>query len=101
MLKEITIRLDINEKQEEALRELLPYWQQYENEGRKPFADWTIEKLLEALMQAGSLHTIWNKIKEDQFRQGMITSKELIDSEYMTAAERVEARKQKEGGAQC
>lgn len=100
MLKEVTIKLNISEKQEEALRELLPHWQQYENEGKKPFADWTIEKLFEALMQAGSLHTIWKKIKEEQFRQGMIVTKELLDSEYMTAAERIEARKQKEGGAQ-
>ena len=37
MLKEITIKLDINEQQEKALRELLPHWQQYESEGKKPF----------------------------------------------------------------
>lgn len=100
MLKEITIKLDINEQQEEALRELLPHWQQYESEGKKPFEHYTVEKLLETLMQVGSLHTIWKKIKEDQYRHGMIVGKELLDSEYMTIAERIEARKQKEGGAQ-
>lgn len=100
MLKEITIKLDVNEKQEEALRELLPHWQQYENEGKKPFADYTVEKLFETLMEIGSLHTIWIKIKEEQYRQGMITTDELLDDKHMTIAERIEARKQEEGGTQ-
>jgi len=100
MLKEITIKLDINEQQEEALRELLPHWQQYENEGKKPFEHYTVEKLLETLLYAGSLHTIWRKIKEDQNRKGLITIEELLDDKYLTVAERIEARKQKEGGAQ-
>lgn len=99
-LKQITIKIDITEKHEEALRELLPYWQQYESEGKRPFADLTTEKLCEMLMQAGSFHTVWEKIKEDQCRQGLITTKELLDREEMTVAERIEARKQKEGGAQ-
>ena len=100
MLREVTIRLDINEQQEEALRELLPYWQKYESDGKKPFEDFEVEKLLETLMYAGSLHTIWRKIKEDQSRKGLITIEELLDDKYLTIAERIEARKQKEGGAQ-
>ena len=100
MLREVTIRLDINEQQEAALRELLPYWQKYESDGKKPFEDFEVEKLLETLMYAGSLHTIWRKIKEDQSRKGLITIEELLDDKYLTVAERIEARKQKEGGAQ-
>lgn len=50
MSKEITIRLDIDEKQEEALRELLTYWQQYEGkDGSRPFENWTIVELLKHL----------------------------------------------------
>lgn len=99
MSKEITIRLDIDEKQEEALRELLPYWQQYEGkDGSRPFENWTIAELLEALVCEGSRHTIWRRIKLDQHRKKLITNNEWIDDKYLTVAERAEERKIKEGG---
>ena len=100
MLKEITIKLDINEQQEEALRELLPHWQQYESEGKKPFEHYTVEKLCEMVLQIGCFHDLWKKIKEEQQRQGLISIEEMLDRKEMTVAERIEARKQKEGGAQ-
>lgn len=101
MLKEITIRLDIDEKQEEALRELLPYWQQYEGkDGSKPFEDWTVGELLEEIICEGSRRTIWRRIKLEQRRQNLITSDEWIDGKDLTVKERIESRKMKEGGAQ-
>lgn len=101
MSKEITIRLDINEKQEEALRELLPYWQQYEGkDGSRPFENWTIAELLETLVYEGSRHTIWKRIKLNQCRQTLITIDEWLDDKYLTVAERVEERKAEEGGVQ-
>lgn len=97
MLREVTIKLDVNEKQLEALKELLPEWQQYTsktNENEKPFEDMTEEKLLETLLYEGSTHTIWKRIKNEQYRQGMITVDELLDDEYLTAAQRKERRQQ-------
>lgn len=34
---------------------------------------------------------IWKKIKDAQYRQGMITVDELLDDKYLTAAQRKEA----------
>lgn len=92
MLKEVKIKLDVDEKQLEALRELLPEWQQYTtDENKKPFADITEEELLGLLIYTGSRHMIWKKIKDAQYRQGMITVDELLDDKYLTAAQRKEA----------
>lgn len=92
-----TVEFDTNDKQEEALLELLPYWQQYtskEDGSSRPFEHYTIADLFEVLMQIGSLHTIWNKIEEEQFRQGQITIDEWLDKEHLTIAERKEKRQQ-------
>lgn len=90
MLKEITIRLDVDENQLEALKELLPSWQQYTSKEceEKPFADLKEEKLLEYLLYQGSRHTIWERIKDEQYRQGMITVDELLDDKQITVAQR-------------
>lgn len=89
-MKKIAIELEINDQQEAALLELLEKWQGYtsQKDGSKPFADWTLEKVFQTILECGSTHTIWHHIKEDQFRWGLITSSELIDNKYLTAAER-------------
>lgn len=101
MLKEVIISLDIDENQLEALKELLPHWQQYTSKGEKekPFADITAEKLLEHLLYRGSKHMIWERIKDEQFRQGIITVDELMDNKEITVAQREKERQQaqKEG----
>lgn len=104
MLKEVTIKLDIDEKQLEALKELLPAWQQYTSKmgkEEKPFADLTEEKLLEYLMYHGSRHMIWGKIKDEQCRQGMITVDELLDDKQLTVAQRKEERQQAQKEGAC
>ncbi|MBD5498046.1 MAG: hypothetical protein HDR11_09840 [Lachnospiraceae bacterium] len=102
MLKKVTIKLDVNEKQLEALKELLPEWQQYTSKtNEKPFEDMTEEKLLEALLYKGSTHTIWKRIKNEQYRQDMITVDELMDDEYLTAAQRKERRQQAQKEGAC
>ena len=104
-MKKINVELDIDERQEAALLELLPYWQQYtsKEDGRKPFEHYTIEDVFRTIMQIGSLHTIWNKIKEEQFRQKLINIDEWLDKEKLTIAEREEKRQQaqqKEGACE-
>ena len=104
-MKKINVELDIDERQEAALLELLPYWQQYtsKEDNSKPFEHFTIEKLFETIMQIGCLHTIWNKIEEEQFRQGLISTEEWLDKDRLTIAERKEKRQQaqqKEGACE-
>lgn len=102
-MKTIKVKLDIDERQEAALLELLPYWQQYtsKEDGSKPFEHYTIEKLFETIMQIGSLHTIWNKIEEEQLRQGLISVDEWLDKEKLTIAERKEKRQQAQKEGAC
>lgn len=105
MTKEVIVKFDVNEDQLAALRELLPKWQQYtsKEDGKKPFADWTEEKLLETLMYEGSLHEIWRKIETEQYRQGMITLDEMLAHREITVAQRNAERQQaqqKEGACE-
>lgn len=104
MLKEVTIRLDIDENQLEALKELLPAWQQHtskQGKEEKPFADMTEENLLECLIYEGSRHMIWRRIKNEQYRQGMITTDELLDDKQLTVAQRKEERQQAQEEGAC
>lgn len=102
-MKKINVELDIDERQEAALLELLPHWQQYtsKEDNSKPFEHFTIEKLFETIMQIGCLHTIWNKIKEEQFRQGLISTEEWLDKDRLTIAERKEKRQQAQKEGAC
>lgn len=80
--RQVAVEFTINERQQKALEELLPYWQQYTGEdGDNPFKDWTIDDLFNIMMQTGISKVISAKIKEHQFRQGMIDSEELINGE--------------------
>lgn len=102
-MKKINVELDIDERQEAALLELLPYWQHYtsKEDNSKPFEHFTIEKLFETIMQIGCLHTIWNKIEEEQFRQGLISTEEWLDKDRLTIAERKEKRQQAQKEGAC
>lgn len=103
-MKKITVEFDIDEKQEAALAELLPYWQQYRSEwdGDRPFEKYTIEDVFKRIMEIGSCHTIWDKIEDEQLRQGLISTEEWRDKEQLTIAEREERWKQaqKEGASE-
>lgn len=102
MTKEITIKFDVNEDQMKALKELLPEWQQYTaKDGTKPFEDYTEEKLLEVILYQGSLHMIWRRIKQEQYRQGKITVDEMLDDLELTAEQREEARQQAKKEGAC
>lgn len=88
--KEVTITLHIDEQQTAAVEEMLEEYKKYESkeDGSKPFADWTFEKCFEAIMEVGSKWTIWQHIKECQYRMGTIDTDELIDKQNLTLAER-------------
>ena len=82
-MTQYTVKYDLTEKEEAALRELLPCYQQYiAKDGSRPFEKYTLADVFQSLMYIGSRHTIWRHIKEEQFRQN------LIDDKYLTIAER-------------
>lgn len=101
-MKKVSVEFDLTEKHEAALEELLPYWKQYEGEGgSRPFANYTIEDVFKAIMQVGSWHMIWKKIKEEQYREGKITADEWLDYEEKTIAEREADRQQAKKEGAC
>lgn len=88
-MTQYTVKYDLTEKEEAALRELLPNYQQYISAGgSRPFENYTLEDVFQSLMYIGSKHTIWRHIKEEQFRQNLIDIDQLIDDKYLTMAER-------------
>ena len=88
-MTQYTVKYDLTEKEEAALRELLPNYQQYISAGgSRPFENYTLEDVFQSLMYIGSRHTIWRHIKEEQFRQNLIGTDQLIDDQYLTIAER-------------
>lgn len=86
----VSVEYMLNEREIEALEELKEHWQQYEGkDGKKPFSDWTAERVFQALMEIGCKHSISKKIKEGQFQQGLITVEELCSDEgFRTKKER-------------
>lgn len=88
-MTQYTVKYDLTEKEEAALRELLPNYQQYISAGgNRPFEKYTLADVFQSLMYIGSRHTIWRHIKEEQFRQNLIDIDQLIDDKYLTMAER-------------
>lgn len=88
-MTQYTVKYDLTEKEEAALRELLPNYQQYISAGgSRPFENYTLEDVFQSLMYIGSRHTIWRHIKEEQYRQNLISTDQLIDNQYLTIAER-------------
>lgn len=76
---EMTVKYLLKEEEINRLERLLAFWQQYESaDGTHPFKDWDIEKLFQALMEAGSSHIIDQKIKEDEWRKELITYDQMI-----------------------
>lgn len=88
-MTQYTVKYDLTEKEEAAMRELLPYYQQYiAKDGSRPFENYTLADVFQSLMYVGSRHTIWNHIKEEQYRQNLISVNQMLDYQYLTIAER-------------
>lgn len=84
MDKYITVQVEyvLNEREQKALTELLPYFREYTNKNmEKPFKDWGIENLFRSIMTMGSGTLISSRIKEMQLRQGKIDIEEFLNNE--------------------
>ena len=50
--RKMTVEYILDDREIEALEELLGKWQQYKGkDGSQPFADWKLEDLFQAIMQ--------------------------------------------------
>ncbi len=86
--KYLTVQYMLGEREQAALEELLPYWQQYEgNDGSFPFKDWTITNLFQSVMEIGCKFMIHKQLVNEQFRQGLIDVGQLTE-EFKTMQER-------------
>lgn len=72
--KRMKVEYLLDENEVQALEELLPYYQNYISDGKKPFEKWTIENLFQFIMEVGSKGTISEHIKNEQIRQNIISS---------------------------
>lgn len=88
----LSVTYMLDERQQKALEELLPKWQQYEDKaGEKPFADITLPEMFNNIMTIGDKYDISTHIKNEQYRQGIIDSSELIGKgEFLLSEERQE-----------
>lgn len=87
-----TVKYDLDEREVKALEELLPYWQSYEKNGEKPFKNWTIQNLFQAIMFHGSKFNISDKIVGEQFRQNLIELSD-ISKPFKTMQEKFDEMK--------
>lgn len=63
----IQVKYYLTDQQVETLKELLPVWQNFENEGVRPFENWTIDTLFQYLMETGSKFHIEDKIRYEHY----------------------------------
>lgn len=91
--KKLTVEYMLDKREVEALEELKEHWQQYTSEdGGKPFAGWTLEKVFQVIMEVGCKYDISRRIKEDQFKKNLITVEELCNRDFFkTKSERQHA----------
>lgn len=67
-----SVKLSPDNAQIGRIHKLLLNWREYVAEdGTKPFADYTLEKMFEVMMQAGSYHTINRHIENLEYEQGL------------------------------
>lgn len=93
--KTFTVNYELDEREQQALEELLPYWQQYTNDkNERPFKDWTVANVFQIVMETGCKHIIARNLQDEQFRQGLITWKERELEVFRTMEERKRGTKQ-------
>lgn len=95
--RKMTVEYILDDREIEALEELLGKWQQYKGkDGSQPFEDWKLEDLFQAIMQYGCKYDISKHIKTDQYRHELIEVEELCSSDSLrTRSEREQGTSQK------
>lgn len=95
--RKMTVEYILDDREIEALEELLGKWQQYKGkDGSQPFEDWKLEDLFQAIMQYGCKYDISKHIKTDQYRHELIEVEELCSSDqFRTRSEREQGTSQK------
>lgn len=102
MLTKIIFEYMANEREVKALEELLEIWKQYEEPvGTFPFKDWDLEKVFQAVTEAGISYFVSKQIKNDQFRKGLIDIDELTNGNGFRTKEEREGFRAENGEEQC
>lgn len=87
--KFFTVKFMLDPREQKALEELLPYYQQYKAEdSSRPFEKWTVEDVFRTIMETGSKFVIADKIQFEQFRQGLIDWDDREKDGFKTIEER-------------
>lgn len=87
--KKFAVTFYLDEREQKALEELLPFYQNYiAEDGSRPCSEWTIENVFQSVMELGSTHIIAKKIQEMQFRQELITWDQMVENGFKTMEER-------------
>lgn len=69
---EFSVRFNPDNQQMGRIHKLFVEWCKYVAEdGTKPFADYTLEKFFEVMMQSGSFHTMNRHIENMEYENGM------------------------------
>lgn len=75
-VRRIPVEITLYADQEERLKALLPYWQNYVSEdGEQPFKDMTIDDLFQMIIETGSYHTVNARIHAEELRQKILHEK--------------------------
>ncbi len=76
-VRKIPVEIMLYADQEERLKALLPYWQNYvSKEGKRPFKNMTIDDLFQTIIEIGSYHMVNAKIRAEELRQEILLEKE-------------------------
>lgn len=87
--KYVTVEYMIDPRQQKALEELLPCFQNYSGtEGSRPFQNWTIDDVFKSIMLNGSKFVIADKIQNMQIMQGLIKWEDKVENDFRTMEER-------------
>lgn len=87
--RKMTVEYILDDREIEALEELLGKWQQYKGKyGSQPFEDWKLEDLFQAIMQYGCKYDISKHIKTDQYRHELIEVSEIAEK-YGTTYQKI------------
>ena len=87
--KFFTVKFMLDPREQKAIEELLPHYQQYKAEdGSRPFEKWTTEDVFRTIMETGSKFVIADKIQFEQVRQGLIDWDDREKDGFKTMEER-------------
>lgn len=86
--KDFTVNYLLDEREQKALEELLPYFQNcVTKDGKKIFEKWTVENVFDSIMTQGCHAYIAQRIQYTQLMQGLIEYEDFVKDGFKTMEE--------------